>query len=210
MEKVHADYMHDCAVKLCEYLIKECSILIEMTDFIGDCEEICNRISATEYDADSIMHTLSYYFKDNNLADDDGANMFFDVIKSLEYSTDVVEELAKTVYRYNYTNIDEKFVNCSGLALRAAKDTLKLVTTVHDDSSVGVLAKEIKKLDQYKIDFMRDYDHMIRDLFTSDMDPVEIIKTHNVIDAFKNVFLSFEQISDTAFTLLINSNNYFN
>lgn len=193
-------------IALSDCIKKECDLLIEMMDFIGDSERICARISAIENDGDEIAHQIAYYYRENGLNNDKSAMNFYNAITEMEACTDALEELAKVIVRYNVTEVNDVLVNSVAMMHLAAEKNMELCISYNSSEPEGKIIRKIMDLDKFKIDYLKVYDKVIKELFSGDYDPVDVIRWKEVYTQVKEVFEAFENISDAAFRSIVVNN----
>jgi len=197
--------MHAC-VAMANSIKKECALLIEMMDFIGDSERISARISAVENDADEVSHQIAYYYRENGLNNDKTAMNIYAAIQAMEACTDEIEELAKVIVRYNVTEVNDVLVHSVAKMHLAAEKNNDLCISFFGEEAEGKVIKKIMDLDKFKIDYLKVYDQVIRELFSGDYDPVDVVRWKEVYTKVKDVFEAFEDISDAAFRSIVVNN----
>lgn len=190
-----------------EILKRECNSFLEILDNPEDGEEISRRVSSYEEEADSIFHDLALLYQSGNLARDPEAITLLEVSRSVEDCTDAVQQLSMDFYRYNITEIRDEIYTLLINISRASSKVSDLILSLRKMDNLNPPIKYIVELDSYKVDCLKIYDENIRRLFTSETDPIEIIRWKAIYESFKQTFQSFEVVADTSAKVIFFKNN---
>ena len=196
----------DCAVALASVIIEQSDALVELCDYIDERVTIAKRISSYESNADDGFHDLGFYFLENKLMSDPDSVALFDIIRNLEEITDAFEDLANSIVRFNITESGETLSDCATALYGAGQMTHDLIISIRDGAPSTLIIRNLTLLDKFKSKYCKFYDEAILELFTEDVDPVSIIKSKAIYDAFKVVFEAFESLSENCYKLVLLQN----
>jgi len=196
MKPADHDFVFNNICRLSDVLRTECETLCEIIDFEYDIEVIARKVSALEDDADNIYHEITYYYVEKRLADDKEAMMILTIADAIEETTDLVDELARDLIRYNITSIKDNAFSSIKSCGSAANKLIELINTVRKNSKVDSPYKKIIELDHFKVENNKVYDNQMRKLFTNEKDPIEVIKWKDIYASLRSIFVSYEHISD--------------
>ncbi|MCR5059753.1 MAG: hypothetical protein K6A80_01855 [Saccharofermentans sp.] len=196
----------DCAVALASVIIEQCDALVELCDYIDERVTIAKRISSYESNADDGFHDLGFYFLENKLMSDPDSVALFDIIRNLEAITDAFEDLANSIVRFNITESGETLSDCATALYGAGQMTHDLIISIRDGAPSTLIIRNLTLLDKFKSKYCKFYDEAILELFTEDVDPVSIIKSKAIYDAFKVVFVAFESLSENCYKFVLLQN----
>ena len=190
-------------VALCEAIIKECSLLIEMMDFMTESSRIAAQVGAIEDDADQTVRQLGYYIYEHNLLNDMDIYKFFKLLRNLEQSTDEIEELANLIVRLNITEVNDYFVSSLAMMHDVSQKMLKLVIALRDKEPMPQIVKMTTEIDEVKIEYYKVYNFVIKDMFDKGYNAVDIIRWKDIYTQVRVIFKSFENISENVFRFLV-------
>lgn len=182
--------------KVSEILTRETSILGELVDFISDSDVVSKRIGALETEADDINHYITRIYRETELSKDDEAMRLFKVFSKLEECTDVIDELATAIVSYNVTEIRSEMVQDLVLIDSCAnKGINELIHSLKDDDYF-TSQKLIILINHFKSTAISNEANNMRMLFTTEENPIEIIRWKEIIITFQKVFTAFEAFAD--------------
>jgi len=183
-------------IKLSEILQKECETMCEIIEFTDDCVNISKRVGTHEEEADNLVHELQFYFGEHMLVEDPEAIALHRVIEAIEQCTDNVEEFLRCFVRYNVTSLRENIVasiiNCERASTKLNELTYKLECR----DKIKSPYKDIIELDHFKIEAKKMYDKNLNKLFSTETDPIEVIRWEKLYSAVYDIFDAFEEVSE--------------
>ena len=189
--------------RLADILRTECETLCEIIDFEDNIEVIVRKVSALEDDADTVYHEITYYYVETKLAEEKEAMMLLTIAGAIEDTTDLVDELARDLIRYNITSIRDNAFSSIKSCESAANKLIELVMTMRKNSKVDSPYKKIIELDHFKVENNKVYDNQMKKLFTNEKDPIEVIKWKDIYTSLRSIFESYEYISELCEKYLI-------
>ena len=195
--------LFDSGVALCEAIIKECSLLIEMMDFMTESSRIAAQVSAIEDDADQTVRQMSYYVYEHNMLEDINAYKIFRLLRNLEQSTDEIEELANMIVRLNITEVNDYFASSSAMMHDVSQKMLKLVIALREKEPMPQIVKMTTEIDEVKIEYYKIYNFVVKDMFDKGFNPVDIIRWKDIYTQVRIIFKSFENISENVFRFVV-------
>lgn len=184
-------------IRLSEILQKECETMCEIVEFTDDYINIAKRVGALEEEADDILHEIELYFGENMLVQESEARALYRVLESVENCTDEVEDFVASLVRYNVTSLKDNIVASVTNCERAARKLNELVYKLRDKDKLKSPFKDIIELDHFKIEAKKMYDKNMNKLFSSETDPIEVIRWENIYKAVYDVFDAYEEVSVT-------------
>ena len=108
MTSEERDYLFDQAIALSGILEKECVELLGMMENIDDRVAISRESAKLEAEGDDIFHTTTERLQKIEL-EPDIRQRIFQMIRHIEDITDMVDELSKTIVRYNMRTVTNGF-----------------------------------------------------------------------------------------------------
>ncbi|SCW43455.1 hypothetical protein SAMN02910456_01107 [Ruminococcaceae bacterium YRB3002] len=195
----------DCAISIVTIACEQCDAFVEMCDYLDERATIARRISSYEANADEEYSNLGFYFLENKLMGDPDAVNLFNIVTSLEAITDSFEELANSLVRYNINESGKSLCDCAAALYGASQKMHDLILAIRDKAPVSLIIRDITALDKYKSRYCKFYDEAILELFTDydKDDAIDIIRSKAVYDAFKDVFESFEKLSERCYRYIM-------
>ena len=181
---------------ICEILKRESSALMELIDYPDDAENISRKVAAFEEEADSVFHDIVFLFQEGNLARDPEATTLLELSRSVEDCTDAIDQLAMDFYRYNVTEVRDDIYSLILNISRAVSKLTDLMFSLKKMDKLQPPIKYIVELDAFKVEEEKNYDDNIHKLFTTESDPVEIIRWKSIYDSFRETFKAFENVAD--------------
>lgn len=193
----------DCATSIAVIITEQCDALVEMCDYIEERVMISRRISSFESNADDVFHNLGLYMLENKLMTDPDANLLFEVVRKLEAITDAFEEVANSLVRYNITESGESLQECATALYGASQMAYELLINIRDKAPSSLILRDLSTLDRFKSKYCQFYDEAILELFTEPHDPIDIIKTKAIYDAFKDIFDDYEEMTEACYRYVL-------
>ena len=175
---------------------KEASVINEMIDFIQDVDSIAKKVNSLESDADMLVHTTSLQLKDMGVHADDESIKFYTILSLFEECTDVIEDLAIAYNSFNVTSLREDYVPMLIAVEQAAQSLSSLASSMKKPSKVGPVQLAIIDLNHSRDEGVRMYSEAMKNLFTYEKDPVEIIRWKEIYTLTKDVFVAYENVAD--------------
>lgn len=197
MKGSERDVVFNSLIKISELLLKECESLAEIIDYTEDAPNVVKRVIAHEEDADDTLRELNFFFGENMLLEDSEARSVYLIIEAVELCTDQLEELARDFIRYDITSVRDNCVTSILDFERAAKKTCDLVFKLRDKDKINSPYKDIIELDQFKMEAKKLFDVNMNKLFSTEKDPIEIMKWERIYRSIYAVFEAYEQVSIT-------------
>ena len=193
----------DCATSIAVVITEQCDALVEMCDYIDERVMISRRISSFESNADDSFHDLGFFFLENKLMSDPDAFLLFEIVRKLEAITDGYEEVANSLVRYNITESGESLQECATALYGASQLAYEMLINIRDKAPSSLIIRDLNTLDKFKTKYCKFYDEAILELFTEPHDPIEIIKSKAIYDAFKDIFEAYESLSENCYRYIL-------
>ncbi|MCQ2517095.1 MAG: hypothetical protein MJ094_09615 [Saccharofermentans sp.] len=182
--------------RICRYVIEEADVLNELINYMDDRESIARKISSIEDKADVEMHTLHFYYQNESLLRDSEAMLIYEVAYSVEDCTDAIDDVCEAIIRYNVIEMNDTLATAIYNVIGAAAKVSELIGLIQNIQANKTPTRQIIELDRFKIEYKKVYDEAVKDLFTNDYNPVEVLRMHKVYDAFMDVYKTFELVSE--------------
>lgn len=198
------NYLFDQAIALSGILEQECVELLGMMENIDDRVAISRAITKLESEGDDIFHAASERLQEFDL-DPELRQQIFHMLRHVEDITDMVDELSKTIVRYNTRTVTDGF-KASVNSITAAVQKLIVVINAmreYEPAMKDHFTKTINTFDAFKVDYEKMYDVLIFDLFSKPHDVVDIIRCKAVYDAIRDIFEAFEVSADDAYKFIV-------
>ena len=198
------DYLFDQAISLAGVLEKECVELLGMMENIEDRVAISRTITKLEAEGDDIFHAATERLQKFEL-DSDTRLRIFQMIRHIEDITDMVDELSKTIVRYNMRTVTSGFKASVNSINGAVKKLIVLINGMREyqPELKEQFTKTVNAFDAFKVDYEKMYDVLIFELFSKPHDVVDIIRCKAVYDAIRDIFEAFEVSADDAYKYVI-------
>lgn len=204
MTSEERDYLFDQAIALSGILEKECVELLGMMENIDDRVAISREISKLEAEGDDIFHTTTERLQKIELEPDIRLRIF-QMIRHIEDVTDMVDELSKTIVRYNMRTVTNGFKASVNSINAAVTKLIVLINAMREyqPELKEQFTKTVNAFDAFKVDYEKMYDVLIFELFSKPHDVVDIIRCKAVYDAIRDIFEAFEVSADDAYKYVI-------
>ena len=198
------DYLFDQAISLAGVLEKECVELLGMMENIEDRVAISRMITKLEAEGDDIFHAATERLQKFEL-DSDTRLRIFQMIRHIEDITDMVDELSKTIVRYNMRTVTNGFKASVNSINGAVKKLIVLINAMREyqPELKEHFTKTVNAFDAFKVDYEKMYDVLIFELFSKPHDVVDIIRCKAVYDAIRDIFEAFEVSADDAYKYVV-------
>ena len=204
MTSEERDYLFDQAISLSGVLEKECVELLGMMENIEDRVAISRDIAKLEAEGDDIFHATTERLQKIEL-DPDTRLRIFQMIRHIEDVTDMVDELSKTIVRYNMRTVTNGFKASVNSINGAVKKLIILIPAMREyqPELKEQFTKAVNAFDAFKVDYEKMYDVLIFELFSKPHDVVDIIRCKAVYDAIRDIFEAFEVSADDAYKYVV-------
>ena len=198
------DYLFDQALALSGILEQECLELLGMMENIDDRVAISRAISKLESEGDDIFHATGARLQKMEL-DPETRIKIFQMIRHVEDVTDMVDELSKTIVRYNTRTVTTGFKASVNSINGAVKKLVVLINAMREytPEMKDHFTKTVNTFDAFKVDYEKMYDVLIFDLFSKPHDVVDIIRCKAIYDAIRDIFEAFEVSADDAYKYIV-------
>lgn len=198
------DYLFDQALALSGILEQECLELLGMMENIDDRVAISRAIAKLESEGDDIFHATGARLQKMDL-DPETRIKIFQMIRHIEDVTDMVDELSKTIVRYNTRTVTNGFKASVNSINGAVKKLVVLINAMreYEPEMKDHFTRTVNTFDAFKVDYEKMYDVLIFDLFSKPHDVVDIIRCKAIYDAIRDIFEAFEVSADDAYKYIV-------
>ena len=198
------NYLFDQALALSGILEQESVELLGMMENIDDRVAISKAISKLEAEGDDIFHATTAELQKMEL-DEETRLKIFHMIRHIEDVTDMIDELSKTIVRYNTRTVTNGFMASVDSINGAIKKLVVLINAMreYEPEMKEHFTKTVNSFDAFKVDYEKMYDVLIFDLFSKPHDVVDIIRCKAVYDAIRDIFEAFEVSADDAYKFIV-------
>ena len=198
------DYLFDQALALSAILEQECLELLGMMENIDDRVAISKAIAKLESEGDDIFHATNERLQKMDL-DPEMRMKIFQMVRHIEDVTDMVDELSKTIVRYNTRTVTNGFKASVNSINGAVKKLVVLINAMreYEPEMKEHFTKTVNTFDAFKVDYEKMYDVLIFDLFSKPHDVVDIIRCKAIYDAIRDIFEAFEVSADDAYKFIV-------
>lgn len=198
------NYLFDQALALSAILEQECLELLGMMENIDDRVAISRAIAKLESEGDDIFHATNERLQKMEL-DPEMRIKIFQMIRHIEDVTDMVDELSKTIVRYNTRTVTNGFKASVNSINGAVKKLVVLINAMreYEPEMKEHFTRTVNTFDAFKVDYEKMYDVLIFDLFSKPHDVVDIIRCKAIYDAIRDIFEAFEVSADDAYKFIV-------
>lgn len=191
---------------VCEILKKESQELLELIDYTYDAENISRKVSAYEEEADSVFHDIAFLYQNSNLICDPEAATLLELARGVEDCTDIIDELCTDFVRYNVTTIRDDIFALMVNITRASNKLTELMFSVKNMDKLNPPIKHIVELDNFKVEATKMLNDNLRVIFSSEENPIEVIRWKAIFDSIRSTYEAFEHVADTSAKSIFFSN----
>ena len=204
MTSEEKNYLFDQGLALADILEKECVELLGMMENIDDRVNISRVIAKYEADGDDVFHAASEQLQKIEL-DPDTRLRIFQMLRHIEDVIDMVDELSKTIVRYNMRTVTNGFKASVNSINGAVGKLIVLINAMreYEPEMKEHFTRTVNAFDAFKVDYEKMYDVLIFELFSKPHDVVDIIRCKAVYDAIRDIFEAFEVSADDAYKFIV-------
>ena len=181
---------------LADTTAKEASVINEMIDFVQDVDSIAKKVNSLESDADMLIHSTSLELKEMGVQSDDESSTYFKILMLFEECTDVIEDLAIAYNSFNVTSLREDYIPMLIAVEQAAQSLVLLASSMKKPNKTGPIQLAIIDLNHSRDEGVRMYSEALKNLFTYEKDPIEILRWKEIYTLTKDVFVAYEKVAD--------------
>lgn len=204
MTNEERDFLFDQGLALSSILERVCVELLGMMENIDDRVEISRSISKLESEGDDVFHAANDRLQLMELSNEDRVKIF-SMLRHVEDIIDMVDELGKTIVRYNTRTVTNGFkagvnsINGAVNKLVVLINAMREYKPEHKDQ----VTRAVNTFDAFKVDYEKMYDVLIYELFSKPHDIVDIIRCKAIYDAIRDIFSAFEASADDAYRYIV-------
>lgn len=204
MTNEERDYLFDQGLALSSILERVCVELLGMMENIDDRVEISRAISKLESEGDDVFHAANDRLQLMELNNDDRLKIF-SMLRHVEDIIDMVDELGKTIVRYNTRTVTNGFKASVNSINGAVKKFVVLINAMREytPEQKEQFTRTVNTFDAFKVDYEKMYDVLIYELFSKPHDIVDIIRCKAIYDAIRDIFSAFEASADDAYKYIV-------
>ncbi|MBR4993648.1 MAG: hypothetical protein IKY04_05305 [Lachnospiraceae bacterium] len=204
MTNEERDFLFDQALALSSILGNVCVKLLGMMEKIEDRVAISRAISKLESEGDDVFHAANDRLQKMDLSTEDRFKIFT-MLRHVEDVIDMVDELSKTIVRYNTRTVTNGFKASVNSINGAVQKLVVLINAMREytPEMKEHFTKTVNTFDAFKVDYEKMYDVLIYELFSTPHDIVDIIRCKAIYDAIRDIFTAFEVSADDAYKYIV-------
>ena len=204
MTNEERDFLFDQALALSSILGNVCVELLGMMEKIEDRVAISRAISKLESEGDDVFHAANDRLQKMDLNTEDRFKIFT-MLRPVEDIIDMVDELSKTIVRYNTRTVTNGFKASVNSINGAVQKLVVLINAMREytPEMKEHFTKTVNTFDAFKVDYEKMYDVLIYELFSTPHDIVDIIRCKAIYDAIRDIFTAFEVSADDAYKYIV-------
>lgn len=204
MTNEERDFLFDQALALSSILGNVCVELLGMMEKIEDRVAISRAISKLESEGDDVFHAANDRLQKMDLNTEDRFKIFT-MLRHVEDVIDMVDELSKTIVRYNTRTVTNGFKASVNSINGAVQKLVVLINAMREytPEMKEHFTKTVNTFDAFKVDYEKMYDVLIYELFSTPHDIVDIIRCKAIYDAIRDIFTAFEVSADDAYKYIV-------
>ncbi len=204
MTNEERDYLFDQGLALSSILERVCVELLGMMEYIDDRVEISRAISKLESEGDDVFHAANDRLQLMDLNNDDRLQIF-SILRHVEDIIDMIDELGKTIVRYNTRTVTNGFKSGVNSINGAVKKFVVIINAMreYNPEHKEQFYRTVNTFDAFKVDYEKMYDVLIYELFSTPHDIVDIIRCKAIYDAIRDIFTAFEVSADDAYKYIV-------
>lgn len=204
MTNEERDFLFDQGLALSSILGNVCVKLLGMMEKIEDRVAISRAISKLESEGDDVFHAANDRLQKMDLSTEDRFKIFT-MLRHVEDVIDMVDELSKTIVRYNTRTVTNGFKASVNSINGAVQKLVVLINAMREytPEMKEHFTKTVNTFDAFKVDYEKMYDVLIYELFSTPHDIVDIIRCKAIYDAIRDIFTAFEVSADDAYKYIV-------
>ena len=204
MTNEERDFLFDQGLALSSILGNVCVELLGMMEKIEDRVAISRAISKLESEGDDVFHAANDRLQKMDLSTEDRFKIFT-MLRHVEDVIDMVDELSKTIVRYNTRTVTNGFKASVNSINGAVQKLVVLINAMREytPEMKEHFTKTVNTFDAFKVDYEKMYDVLIYELFSTPHDIVDIIRCKAIYDAIRDIFTAFEVSADDAYKYIV-------
>ena len=204
MTNEERDFLFDQGLALSSILGNVCVELLGMMEKIEDRVAISRAISKLESEGDDVFHAANDRLQKMDLNTEDRFKIFT-MLRHVEDVIDMVDELSKTIVRYNTRTVTNGFKASVNSINGAVQKLVVLINAMREytPEMKEHFTKTVNTFDAFKVDYEKMYDVLIYELFSTPHDIVDIIRCKAIYDAIRDIFTAFEVSADDAYKYIV-------
>ena len=204
MTNEERDFLFDQALALSSILGNVCVELLGLLEKIEDRVAISRAISKLESEGDDVFHAANDRLQKMDLNTEDRFKIFT-MLRHVEDIIDMVDELSKTIVRYNTRTVTNGFKASVNSINGAVQKLVVLINAMREytPEMKEHFTKTVNTFDAFKVDYEKMYDVLIYELFSTPHDIVDIIRCKAIYDAIRDIFTAFEVSADDAYKYIV-------
>ncbi len=201
MAKKEMDYF-DSFVKGTEYALEAAKRLQNLLSHGHVTEEKIAEIKKIEQEADNHMHLVCQHLNIAFITPIDRDDIYR-IAKETDDITDSIDSVASKMWMMNVTKVTPPMLVMAEYVVNACEMLVKLMSEIRNH-------KKSKKLYEYAVEINRIeelgdkcYKDAIRDLFSKEKDPIELIKIKEIYRVLEGALDNCEDVADCVESIII-------
>jgi len=162
------------------------------------------KVKEIEHEGDHHMHVSLRVVEDAFITPIDQSDLI-DILKAIESVTDHIDYVAAHVYMLNINESDAYLNKFMDILILCNHDIVELMKLLRRFKTLNMdeIYKLILRINTLEEDADRNYLDSMRNLFTTDQDPVEIIKRKEIYQRFEDAIDRAEDVANAVERLLV-------
>ena len=204
IEKTITEYIYDQIAYLGNIVSREASVFSELIDFVQDSDNISKRISFLESDADIITHQVKLCFKEEeDLKRNEYMVQLLNILNLAEQCTDVMEDLAVAFNSFNISSIRDSYIPIAARVEEVSTSVETLLASIRSMDDITVTQNALISVNHAQEEASSQISIAMRELFSIEKDPIEIIRWKEILLITQRVFDNFEDLADKIEEMLL-------
>lgn len=162
------------------------------------------KVKEIEHEGDHHMHVSLRIVEEAFITPIDQSDLI-DILKAIESVTDHIDYVAAHLYMLNITESDAYLNTFMDILILCTHDIVELMKHLRRFKTLDMdeIYKLILRVNTLEEDADRNYLDSMRHLFTTDQDPVEIIKRKEIYQRFEDAIDRTEDVANAVERLLV-------
>ena len=182
-------------VQLGEIACRAATMLIELLSDYQDILVAISRIHKIEKEADEVVHEFISALSKAFITPIEREDLM-ELVRSLDDVVDGIDSVAIDFYIHNITKIEPDVIEFSHLLLKSCESMKKTMEEFKDFKKSKVINSYLIEINDFEEIGDKLYQDAMRKLFTSDKDPVEIVRWRQIFEGMETCYDACENVAD--------------
>lgn len=189
------DKFFDYFIKFGGIAFEASEILKDLVNDVSSAEVKFRAIEEKEHEGDKLLHDIMEALNKTFITPIDREDIY-EIAKALDDIVDEIETVASRFVIFNVTKTTDQSKVLADMINQACKEIIKLMTALKTMKNTQNLSKSIIEINRLEDQGDSDFRKAVRELFTSEIPTLEVIKWREIYELFEKTLDACEDLAN--------------